>query len=506
VSDTVAVLGIGVCRRNDQQPECQRQRLGCDIVTFAARLRPWGAVAAVGAGVFVLSVVGIDSRLPGSLAVLWPANALLLGILIRAPRLRRRRAVWPAAAVGYVAADLVHGTPTAPALVFALANLTGVALALLVLGRLDAADVRDPSAPTVVRRAGACVVGAAAGAVLGAWATSRFIGGSWAEGWLGWFASDLVNYACLLPALLTMPATVSRPTVRRALASLRGLVLPWLLLVLLLGAAWLMRESASAVAFAVPALMACALLGRPFATAVMVLASTVAMLALSVGMGGGVAPAPLSTTSEIALALLAVGPLAVAAALAERHRLLDDLREATTRDDLTGVLRRGEFALRAEAALAGAREQGSPSSLLMMDLDHFKQLNDRRGHRAGDVALVGFGEILRDVLADDAVIGRVGGEEFAALLPGCGAQRAQEYADEVRRRQARRAAADFGADGTTVSIGVAADDRHSGVDELMAAADAAVYRAKRRGRDEVVFAADSLPGGVAPVAGARRRG
>ena len=163
-----------------------------------------------------------------------------------------------------------------------------------------------------------------------------------------------------------------------------------------------MRDSGSAVAFTMPALMACALGGRMFATALMVMTSTVAMLALSVGVGASLAPAPVSTTTQIALALLALGPLVVAAATAERRRLLDELRQATTRDDLTGVLRRGEFSARARALLADGDRTGAPSAFLMMDLDHFKLLNDRRGHRAGDQALVEFSAILRDVLGRPA--------------------------------------------------------------------------------------------------------
>jgi diguanylate cyclase (GGDEF)-like protein len=139
-----------------------------------------------------------------------------------------------------------------------------------------------------------------------------------------------------------------------------------------------------------------------------------------------------------------------------------------------------------------------PTAFLMMDLDHFKLLNDRRGHRAGDQALVEFSAILRDVLGsqrDDprgAIIGRVGGEEFAALLPGVSVERARALAEEIRRRQEERARADFGADGSTVSIGVSGCTGRHTLDELMMSADASVYSAKRQGRNDVVVFADTV--------------
>ncbi len=452
---------------------------------------------AVGVVIFTASVVGIDSRLPESLAVLWPANAILLAVLVRNRGAGRHPELWIAAAIGYVAADVSQGTATVPAVVLALANLSGVLVALLVFSRLGVTTVREATPSTVVRLASGCVAGCAVGAVIGATVAVGYFGGTWSEGWLSWFACDLVNYACLLPVLLTVrPWRWTRPGLWEALKTAAP---PWALLIVLLVVAWLMRDSGSAVAYTMPALMACALGGRMFATALMVMASTVAMLALSVGVGASTAPAPVSTTTQIALALLALGPLVVAAATAERRRLLDDLRQATTRDDLTGVLRRGEFSTRAQELLADGGRTGAPSAFLMMDLDHFKLLNDRRGHRAGDQALVAFSAILRDVLgpvgSDDgraAVIGRVGGEEFAALLPGVTVERARALAEEIRRRQEDRARIDFGPDGSTVSIGVSCCTGRRDLDELMMSADTSVYSAKRRGRNGVVVGADTV--------------
>jgi diguanylate cyclase (GGDEF)-like protein len=428
---------------------------------------------------------GIGSRLPGSLAVLWLANALLLGLLVRYPGVRRRPAIWCAAAVGYVSADIVFGTPLEPALIMAAANLTGVVVGLLGFVALDDEDAaRLGTVAAVIRMFAVCGAASAMSGVVGAVATVNYFGGTWAGGWLSWFAADLVNYTSLLPLVLLWPVGRRWSLRRRPVqtAALSGAALA-----VMLTLAWALRTSGSAIAFAVPALLTAALTCSVFVTSVLVAVSNFAMLGLSVGVGAAVHPAPVSVITEIALSLLAVGPLAVSAAMHERRALLAELRRATTRDDLTGVLRRGEFHSLAEASLRGGSRTRPPLSsaaVLMMDLDHFKRLNDTFGHQAGDRALEAFAEILHDVLGHSAsrhestIIGRLGGEEFAAVVPNVTPVRARELAETVRVRQSQRASADFGSEGSTVSIGLAWGGSGSTLADLLNRADAAVYEAK----------------------------
>ena len=187
---------------------------------------------AVGTVIFTAAVVGIDSRLPESLAVLWPANAILLAVLIRNRGASRHAEMWIAATIGYVAADVSQGTATVPAVVLALANLSGVLVALLVFVRLGVAEVREATPSTVVRLASGCVAGCAVGALIGATVAVEYFGGTWSEGWLSWFACDLVNYACLLPVLLTVRPW--RWTWTGLLKALRTAATPWALLTVLL--------------------------------------------------------------------------------------------------------------------------------------------------------------------------------------------------------------------------------------------------------------------------------
>jgi len=143
----------------------------------------------------------------------------------------------------------------------------------------------------------------------------------------------------------------------------------------------------------------------------------------------------------------------------------------------------------------------------VIDLDHFKRLNDTYGHAAGDTALVGVAGILRGLARQSDVLARVGGEEFALLLPECTAADARMRAQEIRMA-IERISANWPTP-VTVSIGLAALPEHAGSGEdLMAAADVALYGAKRAGRNTVrtyrVEGPPPIPGDRVPPAGMGR--
>ncbi len=176
----------------------------------------------------------------------------------------------------------------------------------------------------------------------------------------------------------------------------------------------------------------------------------------------------------------------------ERNRQLvlesRELEAAASRDSLTGVLNRGAIVRQVEQALAQATTTGRPMGLIMVDIDHFKQINDNFGHPAGDKALQEFTRRLEGALRQDDRIGRYGGEEFLILLVDAERAMVHKAAERLRRVVASRAFDLGGAPRTiTASFGVAvlsADNRSA--DDLIAAADAALYLAKAAGRDRVV--------------------
>ncbi|MGW5720234.1 diguanylate cyclase [Amycolatopsis sp. NPDC003865] len=163
--------------------------------------------------------------------------------------------------------------------------------------------------------------------------------------------------------------------------------------------------------------------------------------------------------------------------------------ELRARDPKTGLLTIAEWRTRAEAELSRAARAGGDCGILMLDLDHFKRVNDTYGHLAGDEVLRAVAGAVRDEVRVYDAVGRFGGEEFVVLLPGIG--RVHSVAVAERIRDAVAALAVVAADGTriaglSVSIGVAVHpDAGRGVDEVLGAADKAVYAAKNAGRDRV---------------------
>lgn len=175
--------------------------------------------------------------------------------------------------------------------------------------------------------------------------------------------------------------------------------------------------------------------------------------------------------------------------LAGFERAAVRLEELATHDGLTGCINRTTADSLLEHAMLRGQREGAPVSLILLDLDHFKQVNDEFGHRAGDAVLRRFAEVVRSRLRGSDVFSRVGGEEFSVLLPGTDAPGARRVAEDIRRAVAAIHART--ADGhdirVTVSAGVATAQSDSGwpPDRLYARADQALYRAKALGRDRV---------------------
>jgi diguanylate cyclase (GGDEF)-like protein/PAS domain S-box-containing protein len=189
--------------------------------------------------------------------------------------------------------------------------------------------------------------------------------------------------------------------------------------------------------------------------------------------------------------------------------LQSSLREQVLRDALTGLCNRRCLEERLDQELRRARRSGTPLAVLLLDLDRFKEVNDQHGHAAGDVLLARFARLLEESVRADDVVARYGGEEFTVILPGAGAREALKVAEKVRRRTQRLSieAGERRLGEVTVSIGVASHpDCGDWPEELLEAADRALYRAKREGRNRVVTAAPDDLGPRAAVAGGRGRG
>ena len=178
--------------------------------------------------------------------------------------------------------------------------------------------------------------------------------------------------------------------------------------------------------------------------------------------------------------------------------VLADANARSETDMLSGLLNRGGFEAHAALALQEARRLGVPVSLVISDLDHFKSINDNFGHAAGDTVIMTFARFLRSAVAGHHLAGRIGGEEFAILLPGTNLVAARLFAEGARNAFASLTVEGMPATKRfTASFGVAELAGGESIGDLMARADKALYIAKNSGRDCVK---------IAPRPGGRRMG
>jgi diguanylate cyclase (GGDEF)-like protein len=190
---------------------------------------------------------------------------------------------------------------------------------------------------------------------------------------------------------------------------------------------------------------------------------------------------------SLALLLLALPPVV----LLQRSLMHQQLQAAARTDAKTGLLNAAAWQREADTELSRAQRTHDSLALLLIDIDHFKRVNDTHGHLIGDQVLVGVASTLCGQLRDYDVVGRFGGEEFVVLLPGADTVEACRVAERLRGRVRRLAVpAEDGTVAVTISVGVALFRMH-GEDliELLAAADLALYRAKQSGRDRVCLPA-----------------
>ncbi len=178
--------------------------------------------------------------------------------------------------------------------------------------------------------------------------------------------------------------------------------------------------------------------------------------------------------------------------VAEVEALQVQLREQAIRDALTGLFNRRYLDETLPRELANAKRNGSEVALAMLDVDHFKRVNDAHGHATGDLILAALGEILLGSSRSGDVACRYGGEEFAVVLVGASLANALRRAETWREAfKGTVVAGPNGAVGATCSVGVAAWAPHESVAGLLARADAALYEAKHQGRDRAVAAPEA---------------
>jgi diguanylate cyclase (GGDEF)-like protein len=182
-----------------------------------------------------------------------------------------------------------------------------------------------------------------------------------------------------------------------------------------------------------------------------------------------------------ALALTVMVSVRQFAALRDNRRLAVRYQELASIDGMTGLYNRRHFMEMAEGAFAHAQGLGQPLVALMIDVDHFKQINDVHGHAVGDRVLTDLARSCREQVRPDDIVGRYGGDEFIIIILGTTSLRATQIATRLTGPPARTTGSDGKPVTFTVSVGIAATARHDDLESLLARADLAMYEAKRAG-------------------------
>jgi diguanylate cyclase (GGDEF)-like protein len=199
----------------------------------------------------------------------------------------------------------------------------------------------------------------------------------------------------------------------------------------------------------------------------------------------------IAAVAALLMALLTAAILSATRAHRRALELTEELHLLATTDGLTGLPNRRQLMFALETEVRRAGRTGRPLALALLDIDHFKAINDNHGHPAGDAVLAAVADVLREVTRGGDVLGRFGGEEFAVLMPETTLDQAQLACERLRRAiEKRRMDYPGGNSGhVTVSTGVARLAGEEGLDHLIQRADVALYEAKAGGRNLVKLAA-----------------
>jgi diguanylate cyclase (GGDEF)-like protein len=450
--------------------------------------------------VFVASLFGILTRPEGLLAVLWPANAALLAAFVRVP-LMNTPLGWIGAFCGYMLADILTGSNMEKAAWLTVANMVGVAVGLIVLRRLGPEDrhMRRPAAVLAI-----CLAAGAASissGLMGIVLAIVVFQSNPLMAFLFWTSTEFANYVIILPFAMT----VSRWAIVQKAASNWGVgvqsnwkqareALPGIALLLSL----VMVEfvgGPGAIVFPLPALLWCALSYRFNLVALLIMLLSLWLmieleLDLLANLPEGSDPYYGVMSTRMGIAMLALGPLTVASIDRARSALVERLDHAASHDFLTGVLSRGAFMPLGQEMVDNTVAKNGLLTVMVMDLDHFKEINDNHGHAAGDRILVEISRVIQRNLRASDIFARLGGEEFVLLVPDIAQVDAQALAQRIRKavEEASIAAADQTRIHTTLSIGMLTRELSAPVtlDSLVNDADKAMYEAKSSGRNRVI--------------------
>lgn len=441
--------------------------------------------------IFSLSLAGISSRYHGLLAIFWPTNAVLLGLLLKQSKCTRLWPIWLTASGAHLSAELLTNHPLGLALILSAIQLLSVSAAYYLLNHTIRRDMHLRHPQTLLQLFVIAALASLLSAIPGGYISQHVFGNSYFYNAALWFIAEQLAYSTILPAILCAPR-LSPHLSRQLIFKVKNLSkrewAPFLALCCS-AALGLALGGTGAIAFPVLPLLWAALSYSLFSTSLLSLLFVAWTLGLS---AFGIIPSEVSFLAQdesislhLGIVSIALAPMVTASITASRNEAVRKLRYLAQHDSLTGLLNQQTFYQHAQTQLNWHAQTSAPSCMLILDLDHFKQVNDNYGHAAGDLVIQTVSQIVRTELRDADIAGRVGGEEFGVLLGECGPTQAFNVAERIRLKIAQTPMHLHNGHTLhlTTSIGIAYTEEHSELNKLLHRADRALYRAKANGRN-----------------------
>ena len=446
------------------------------------------------------------SRQAGNIATLWPPNGFLVAALLLSPQ-RRWVLVLAAGAIGSFVANLLNGQPVVAATSITVANQVEAFLAATIMVHRTGSRVLFRVSSDVAVLIVASITAALVAGALSATSAKLLAHAPFTTIFIKWVLGDVLGLLVVMPiAVIAHDVIKLGPDLMMKQRS-QGEAALIFACVLGVSVAVFAPNMPPVQFLVMPAvLLASFRLGPLGAALSTVIVAVVGSLGTVIAAKAGALTADEVTLRvfnfQLNLAVLFLTALPIGAAMAQRSQLERDLTDEKERadrfaadmaslaniDDLTGLATRRFFLDQLDTLAATARRISQPLTLAMIDIDHFKPINDNFGHAVGDAVLMAIGAACRTAVRADDVIGRLGGEEFAMLMPLTDQETAYRIVDRLREAVAAIAipTVDGRSVSVTISIGMAmfADQA---IDRLLLDADRALYLAKERGRNRIVL-------------------
>ncbi|WP_326519068.1 GGDEF domain-containing protein [Acinetobacter sp. CAAS 2-6] len=448
---------------------------------------------------FFFSALGILSRPFDLLSYFWPANAVLLGILLRFPHLHSVSG-WLGAFIGFLTANIGLNGGIEINVYMTIANLITVSVSLTLIDLLKLNYQRYQQG---VQDLYLIVLSVLVGSMMGsafAILTIPHLENTFLPGhqlWLDfamWWSAEMINMITFLPVVLALP---NKEIFQRYWHDQRRITWDWMTVFPFLGV--IVSLFFANVYFGTGALLfpSAALIWSALTYPIFFVALINCLVCMTLYYSANLHY--LSQSAELYLAhsisirvglcMLALGPLTLSILSANRKALYKQVLYLANHDSLTQAMTRRYFLEEADRILYSPIVRPRSISILLMDLDFFKNINDQYGHHVGDMVLKKFSTIVKNSLREEDLFGRLGGEEFAILLTNISAAQSVQIAERIRN--AVEQASFQLEDGSTLTISVSIGVHYQPAPfypyftRLLQAADVALYRAKANGRNQI---------------------